>query len=144
MKTWVIVSNATRARLYALEGRGQPLAELKDLVHPEARLKGEEIESDRPGRAFDSRGEQRHAMEPSTDPKHEEAMRFAREVVALLREGFHAHRFDQLCIMAPPQFMGLLRELMDTPLKRAVKGELVKDLTHEDTDRVAAEAWALL
>jgi protein required for attachment to host cells len=144
MKTWVIVADASRARLYELEGRGQPLTELQDLVHPEARLKGMEIESDRPGRAFDTRGDQRHAMAPPTEPKHEEAMRFAREVAALLREGFDAHRFRQLCVVAPPQFMGLLRDEIDGPVRAAVKAELSKDLTHEDTDRVAAEVWALL
>ncbi len=144
MKTWVIVSDAARARLYALAGRGSPLEELQDLVHPAARLKGTEIEADRPGRAFDSHGEQRHAMAPSTDPRQEEAMRFAREITDLLRSGLDARRFDQLCVIAPPQFMGLLRETMDDRVRRTVKGELVKDLTREGSGRIAAEAWALL
>jgi protein required for attachment to host cells len=144
MKTWLIVTDAARARLYALADRSSPLEELQDLVHPAARLKGEEIDSDRPGRAFDSHGEQRHAMEPSTQPKHEEAMHFAHEIADLLREGLDTHRFDQLCVIAPPQFMGLLRETMDDAVRRTVKGELVKDLTRESTDRIAAEAWAML
>lgn len=145
MKTWVMVADATRARLFELDGRNAPLTELQALVWPEARLKGHEIESDRPGRTFDSRGGgQRHAMEPGINPKQEEATRFAREVVQVLQQGLDGHRFEQLCVMAPPQFLGLLRSAMGTPLKRAVTHELVKDLTQEGPARIADETRALV
>jgi protein required for attachment to host cells len=145
MKTWVMVADATRARLFELTGRQAPLTELQALVWPEARLKGHEIESDRPGRAFDSRGGgQRHAMAPGIEPKQEEAMRFARHLARLMQEGLDAHRFEQLCVMAPPQFLGLLRAEMGTSLKRAVASELVKDLTQEGPERIADEARTLL
>jgi protein required for attachment to host cells len=144
MKTWVMVANATRARLFELTGRHVPLTELQALVWPEARLKGHEIESDRPGRAFNSRGNQRHAMEPGLQPKEEEAMHFASHLVQLLQAGLDAHRFDQLCVVASPHFLGLLRAEMGTTLQRAVTGELVKDLTMERPERVAEEVRALL
>jgi protein required for attachment to host cells len=145
MKTWVMVADATRARLFELNGRHAPLTELQALVWPESRLKAHEIESDRPGRAFDSRGGgQRHAMEPGIPPKQEEATRFARSLVELLQQGLDAHSFEQLCVMAPPQFLGLLRAAMGTPLQRAVTRELVKDLTHEGPERIADEVRALL
>jgi protein required for attachment to host cells len=71
-------------------------------------------------------------------------MRFARHLARLMQEGLDAHRFEQLCVMAPPQFLGLLRAAMGTPLKRAVTRELVKDLTHEGNGRIADEVRALL
>jgi len=144
MKTWVMVANATRARLFELTGRHAPLAELQALVWPEARLKGHEIESDRPGRAFSSRGNQRHAMEPGLPPKEEEAMHFAKHLVQLLQQGLDAHRFDELCVVASPHFLGLLRSEMGTVLKRAVTHDLVKDLTMEGPDRIGDEVRALL
>jgi protein required for attachment to host cells len=144
MTTWAVVANSARARIYALERRGAALQELTDLIHAEARLKGHELETDRPGRSFDSAGQGRHAMEPSLDPRKEEAARFAREVAEQLESGYHAHRFEKLCVIAPPTFLGLLRQALDTPISRAVVGELDKDLTHEGTDRIAAEVWAML
>jgi protein required for attachment to host cells len=139
-----VVANAARARLYELTGRGAPLVELKDLIRAESQLKGHEIEADRPGRTFDSAGEGRHAMEPSLDPRKEEAIRFAREIAEQLSDSYKNHDFQRLCIIAPPAFLGLLRQEIGKPLDAAVAGELNKDLTHEPTDRIAAEVWAML
>jgi protein required for attachment to host cells len=144
MTIWAVVANAARARLYELAGRGAPLAELEDMIRAESRLKGHEIEADRPGRTFDSAGEGRHAMEPSLDPRKEEASRFAREIADQLETSYKNHRFERLCIIAPPEFLGLLREEIGKPLDDAVAGELNKDLTHAGTDRIAAEVWAML
>ena len=144
MTIWAIVADAARARLFALEGRGAPLNELEDLIRAEGALKGGEIEADRPGRTFDSVGSGRHAMEPSLDPRKEEAQRFAREIANQLETSYKNHEFERLCLIAPPEFLGMLRAELDGALADAVAGELNKDLTHADTDRVAAEVWALL
>ena len=144
MTIWAVVANAARARLYALEGRGAPLKEVEDLIWAESRLKGHEIEADRPGRTFDSAGQGRHAMEPSTDPRAEEASRFAREIAAELEMRYKRHDFARLCVIAPPAFLGLLRQEIGKPLDSAVAGELNKDLTQAGTERIAAEVWALL
>jgi protein required for attachment to host cells len=144
MTTWAIVANAARARLYALEGRGAPLKEIEDMIWAEGQLKGHELETDRPGRTFDSAGAGRHAMEPSLDPHKEEAGRFAREIADQLETSYKNHAFKQLCVIAPPAFLGLLRKEIDKPLREAVTGELNKDLTHAGTDRIATEVWAML
>jgi protein required for attachment to host cells len=144
MKTWALVANAARARLYEVEGRGAPLKELEDAIHAEAQIKGSELEADRPGRTFDSAGEGRHAKEPQVDPRKEEASRFARDLAHELESSYKNHLFQKLCIIAPPEFLGMLRGELDKPLRDAVAGELNKDLTHEGTDRVAAEVWAML
>ena len=61
-----------------------PLSEIDALVHPEGRLHPREITSDLPGRAFDSGGEGRHAMESEFDPKRQEQVRFADEIATYL------------------------------------------------------------
>ncbi|WP_295543751.1 host attachment protein [uncultured Thiohalocapsa sp.] len=144
MTIWAVVADAARARLFQLEGRAAPLEELKDMIHAEAQLQGREIEADRPGRAFDSVGGGRHAMEPTLDPRREEAERFAREIARQLQSGYEQRRFEGLCLIAPPAFLGMLRAELGTVLHRTVVGELNKDLTHADTARVAAELQALL
>jgi protein required for attachment to host cells len=144
MTTWAVVANAARARLYALEGRGAPLKEIEDLIWAEGQLKGHELEADAPGRSFDSAGAGRHAMEPSLDPRAEEAARFAHEIADQLESSYKQHKFDQLCVIAPPGFLGLLRREIGKPLSGAVAGELNKDLTHAGTDRIATELWEML
>lgn len=143
MKTWVIVASAARARLFeTANGRG-PLEEMKDWVNPQEPLPAQALVSDKPGRAFDTRGGQRHAMEPPQDPKETVAARFAARLADELRDSLSARRFDTLCVVAPPHFLGLLRAKFGDDLQRAVSAELVKDLTREDARRIGEEIAAL-
>ena len=141
MTIWVIVASAARARIFETSGRGKPLEEIADLVNPEERLQRQDLGGHKPGRTFDSQGEGRHAMEAPTDPKDKNALDFAREVVETLEKALHDNRFDALCVIAAPRFLGQLREQMSDPLARLVKGEEAKDLTREATatikDRIA-------
>jgi protein required for attachment to host cells len=144
MKIWVVVASAVRARMFEALGRRAPLHEVKDMVNPEDRLQQQEIEADRPGRAFDSMGRHRHAMGSPVDPKEQGAIRFAKEVVDELEAARHAKRFEALCLVASPHFLGLLRERMSDVLGRSVKGDLTKDLTREDAASVQSHVAHLL
>lgn len=143
MKTWVIVASAARARVFNVSGRHQPWDEVLDLVNSDDRLLQQEFSSDRPGRVVDSARGQRHTMDPSVDPKERAATRFAREVVGELRSGLNDKRFEQLIVVAPPHFLGLLREQMDDVLANAVRDEIAKDLTREDAGSLQAHVAAL-
>jgi protein required for attachment to host cells len=144
MKTWVVVASAARARMFEALGRREPLHEVKDMVNPEDRLQQQDFQTDRPGRAFDSLGGHRHAMGSAVDPKEQAAIRFAKEVVDELEAARHAKRFEALCVVASPHFLGLLRERMSDPLGRSVKGDLTKDLTREDVASVKSHVAHLL
>jgi protein required for attachment to host cells len=144
MKTWVVVASAARARIFESRGGPGALREIEDLVSPEERLEAHELKSDRPGRAFDHLGGQRHAMGTAVDPKEQLAIRFAKQVVDRLAADRHAHRFDALCVVAPPHFLGLLRGGMDAGLARSVKGELTHDLTRQDLRSLEARVAHLL
>lgn len=144
MKTWAIVASTARARIFAASGRHEPLAEIADLVNPEERLPRQELKSDKPARAFDKMGGHRHTTQTSVDPKEQIAMRFAKEVVEKLESDLHRKRFAALCVVAPPHFLGLLREQMSSAMARAVKGDLVKDLTREDAASIQGQVEHLL
>ena len=47
--TWILVANASQAKLYANTGPKKGLALVKDLKHPESREKAADLVSDRPG-----------------------------------------------------------------------------------------------
>ena len=66
-KTWVVVAESSRAKIYGMKNLRTPLVELDDLIHPEGRLHARDLTSSRPGRAYDISGRGRHAMEVDVD-----------------------------------------------------------------------------
>ena len=131
MKNWVIVASAARARIFELFDRRTSWLEIMDLVNVNDRLFRREFSSDKPGRAVDKSGGQRHAMEPPTDPKEQAAAQFAKELVEKLEAALYRGQFAELTVVAPPHFLGLLRGQMSSALAGAVTHELNKDLTRE-------------
>ncbi|MEZ5558173.1 MAG: host attachment protein [Pseudomonadales bacterium] len=134
--TWVVAADSVRARLFKV-AKGRRLEEVADLVAPEDRLKNQDINSDRGGRAFDSMGRGRHAMEKSESP-HEHAVRtFAARVVERLEHGRTAGEFDKLVVVAAPRMLGYLRACFDDPLHDLVVCSIHKELTQETPERIA-------
>ena len=130
---WVLVADAARARVYRADRAHGALVELEDAVHPASRLPGRDILADRPGRALDSHGQHRHGMEPTIDPKDAEARRFARELAGTLRHHHQAHAFTHLILVAPPRFLGFLRDALDPQIAKHVIESFDLDLTQCET-----------
>lgn len=130
MNIWIVVANARRARIFlAKNPLGKNLVEVKTLVHPELGLPEREWLSDVPGRAFDSMGEGRHALEPSMSLKDQEMHAFSRQVAEDLKKAREHNHFDKLVIVASPAFLGCLRKHLDPQLASIVSLEINKDLT---------------
>ena len=136
MVTWVVVASAARARVFELAKRHADAVEVADFLNPEDRIAKREMASDKPGRSFDSLGEQRHVLEKSMDPKELGARRFAKRVVEFVQEGLRNKRFREACVVAGPHFLGLLREQTSTVLSRAIVEEVSKDLTRSDFESI--------
>ncbi len=142
-KVLVLVADAARARIFAATEEAQTLVELEALVNSNAHLRGMDLQTDRAGRSFDSRGDGRHAMAPHTDIKTHAANEFAREV---------AHRFNQLAadknyvnlaLVAAPAFLGQLRKNLAANTRRKTGCEINKDLTGytaREIDRTVTKA----
>ncbi len=126
--TWVLIADATSAKIYVNRGRGSGLEPL-----PHGELAGvnahtRDLVSDRPGRAFDSHGAGRHSMEPPTDPHEHEKARFIERLSDFLAERAERGGFDQLVVVAPPRALGLLRDKLTPAVAKRVVHELHKDL----------------
>ncbi|MBK5940173.1 host attachment protein [Halochromatium roseum] len=72
---WLLVADEARAALHAADTPKGPLSEVQDFIDAANRLPDRDLVTDRPGRAFDSSGEGRHALEPHTEPGEVEAQR---------------------------------------------------------------------
>ncbi len=143
-KTWILVGDSSRARLLLAEHTNAPLQELDTLENPAARLRNQDLSSDGPGRSFDSAGRGRHAMEQRESPKHHEAATFARHLAERLEQARGHGELERLVLVAPPRFLGLLRDEMGTDLSRLVIAEIDKDLTAVDASELRTHLEVLV
>ena len=126
--TWILVANASQAKLYANTGPRKGLVLIKDLQHPESREKAADLVSDRPGQMH-SPGVGQRASQPKTDPKTNEARSFAQELARELNHGRSSGQLERIILVAPPAFMGLINEKLDGPTANMVSDRFEKGYT---------------
>lgn len=125
----VLVADASEARLLVADGPRHPLTEVRAFSHEDSRLPGMAYTRDRPGRTHERVGPLRHAVESPSDPRDEEADRFARALAEAVDGLRDSERIERLAVFAPPRFLGHLREHYPSPLQRLLVHEAAKDLT---------------
>jgi protein required for attachment to host cells len=135
--TWILAADSARARLFALDGERATLRELEDFVHSAGRQKGRELSADAKARNFvRGRHDRAAASEPHTLPEDVEEQRFARELADRLERGRTANAYDRLCLVAPPRFLGRLREALSKEAHKRVSQSVAKDLVALDAATV--------
>jgi protein required for attachment to host cells len=136
-RTWIVVCDASRARFFMTRGYSEEWVKFEEIEHPASRVKSIGLVSDRPGRQLQSQGAHKKAgMEPRTNPHDVEEMRFAHSIAETL-DLAHAHdAFDRLIIVAPPVFLGRLRQAMSDRVRKSVYATLDRDYTHLDEDEL--------
>lgn len=140
MNTWIVVTDASRARLFAANGHNEPPKLIKHLSHESSRLRGSEVISDRPGRSHKRVGPGRFSVADSRlDPRDVEATHFAHELAQVLEDGRNRRAFDRLAVAAPPQFLGLLRSTISPQVKKYLARCIHKDYTKENTRKLSGQ-----
>jgi protein required for attachment to host cells len=135
--TWIVSANASRARVFAQSRPADPLDEVSDLVNEASRLRDRDLETDAPvGERAASRSRNNvgasttpSTYEPKQSAKDRETEAFARQVAEYLVKSHNEGRFEKLCLVASPEFLGILRKLVDPRLHGAVTLEINKDYT---------------
>ena len=126
--TWILIANATEAHLYqspkAKLFNGMEKLELVcEFAHPDGRKKDIDLVSDRLG--HNGHG----TMIESSDLKQFEAERFARELAQSLESSRTSNSFQDLIVIAPPSFHGLLNKHFNEQLQGLVSVNVEKDYT---------------
>ncbi len=143
--TWVIAADASRARIFEVLGQHQAVREIETFVHRESREMDRELRSDAPGRFGSGPQMTGHAQTARFDPSDYEAVVFSREIGDYVEAARTQNRFDRLCLIAPPKFLGLLRQNLGKDAQRLVERELPKDISWFDSidaERYVREALA--
>jgi protein required for attachment to host cells len=128
--TWILVANASLAKLYANLGPNKGLTLVKELIHPESRQKNSELVTDRSG-SMASVGNGQGSKLPQTVPKTHEAKVFAQEIAQELYRGRAKNEFARAIVFAPPAFMGMLNAVLDSPTAQLITDRFEKDYTKE-------------
>jgi protein required for attachment to host cells len=159
---WVLVGDASRARLY--EQRPGPTGGFKLLetfTHEESRAKVRDIVADAqgrkpvgtaggmgqvtaPGMGVGSVYLGRPGTGPETDPKEVEAQKFARELADVLEKGLNDHAYESLVVVAPSRFLGRLRGSVAKTVRKRIEGTIEKDLTWLERPQLEARLRAMM
>lgn len=131
--TWVVAADASRARIFQMLGRNH-IEEIEDFIHKESRQKDRELRTDAIGQYFPkgaqgSNAKMGHAAIERTEPTEHEAEIFSRTIGGYLDKARTQHKYDQLCLIAPPKFLGLLRKNLSKEAQRMVDKEIPKDIS---------------
>lgn len=122
--TWIMVANASHAKLFANKGPNKGLELIKELSHPESREKAAELVTDRIGN-FAGSG----SYAQPTSPKEHEAERFAQEIAHELEQGRVSNAYEKLVLVTSAHFMGLINGRISQQVKSLVSSSINKDYT---------------
>ncbi len=122
--TWIMVANASHAKLFRNDGPKKGLQLIKELLHPESREKASELVSDRIGN-FAGSGSYAQA----TEPKEVEAERFAAEIAHELEHGRVNNDYEKLILVTSSHFMGLLNNRLTQQVRNKISESINKDYT---------------
>jgi len=134
--TWILVANASEAKLYSNSGINKGLKRVATFDHPDSRKKSSDLVSDRSGH-MQSAGNGHGARQPATDPKQHEHAIFAREIAQHIEQGRTGNHYQRLIVAAEPHFRGLLNNTFSTQVHSLISESLDKDYT-KATDKELA------
>jgi protein required for attachment to host cells len=133
-RNWILVANASQARLYANHGVKKGLSLVKEFTHPESREKASELASDQKSSFGQGNGKGSFV---EIDPKENEMEHFALELAKELEDGRTHNHYTRLVLVSSPHFLGLLKARL-TPHVR----DLVSDTVEKDYVRASEKELA--
>lgn len=126
--TWILSANRSSASLFESNWPGKLMRRIQDIPHLKGRLQNQDIDTDKPGRVFDSFGQGRHSTSSKQDPTEHIAQQFALSLAEILNKGRLSHAYDRLVIIAGPNFLGILRAALNENTASLIVQSVNKEL----------------
>lgn len=128
--TWILIANASQARLFKSEKPYHEIELIKEFNHPESRAKTSDLVTDNNGRILNrGRSSPSSVYQEPTSPKEVEMERFAHELAEQLNSGRTSNQFSGLVLIAPSQFHGLLSKFCNNHVRNLIIRTIDKDYT---------------
>lgn len=123
-KTWILITDAHRARCFERDTHNQVLVELSDFIYP-----GTHIAS-AAGKGHGRTGHAGIRFEPHTEAQDQAQHSFAKQLASYLNQAAGEHRFTELVLIATPPMLGALKPALNAAAEKMLKRCVVSDLTH--------------
>jgi protein required for attachment to host cells len=124
-KHWILVANASHARVWERTSFSEPLLEITDWVQPESRMQASATEHSPLGHSLAGRT----GLAPRADLKQQHRSAFAKTLTVYLHEAVLSHRVNALALFASNPFMGELMSHLDAAVQKTIVAKHVLDLT---------------
>ena len=132
-KTWILISDAHRARCFERDNGDQSLTELADFLFPPKSLQQQASGGDLTGAAGKGHGRTGHAgtqFEPHTDGHTKERIGFAHQLAHYLNQAVEAHECPSIVLIASSPMLGEIRPVLSYAAEKVLTRCVASDLTH--------------
>src|SRR5579872_4849254 len=133
--TWAIVFDSNMCRIFKYSKKHRQLETVKELNHPENKLRDIELTSDKPGHYKSSHSTNGSYSQPS-DPKEIKIDSFAREIANELDHHRNINAYHKLIIIAAPHMNGLLLKHINKHVEKLISKNIEKDLMHQSNQEL--------
>jgi protein required for attachment to host cells len=117
-RAWIVLADSASARLYEMEGLHGNWTLVGELAHPRSRaLQQWELDGHGPARVKQTRGE---------------LEKFSVELAKALEHGLARRAYEQLVLVAPSAFLGILREKLSPRVLARIANVVERDYLHMD------------
>jgi protein required for attachment to host cells len=139
---WVVVCDGAKALILENVGtKGRPNLKTKEVYEHDG-SPTRDLGTDAPGRAIQSVGSMRSAME-QTDWHEQEEERFLRKLANRLEAAVMAGQTRSLILVAPPRALGMMRRIYSSHVRNALQAEVDKDLIKLPVNKIAKHLTAM-
>lgn len=128
--TWVVAADASVCRIFDFYRQPEHFFLIKEISHPENKLKSKDLTAGRPGNRLSSKTGRSSAYEHTGGQKGVNIDNFSREIAKTLEEGRVSGAYHKLIIVLAPKMNGLVSQHMNKQIKNHVSYKIAKDLTH--------------
>ena len=139
--TWIVTADSARARVLQAVDQQSQFTEVEDFLNPEARMSERELTEDAHPRFRGTAGPGSDRQETSAGEHATEL--FAKRVAERLNKARTEHRYDELQLVAEPQFLGKLRNALDDEVGKLVTREVPKNYAALDARELERRLRAL-
>jgi protein required for attachment to host cells len=136
MAVRIIVGDESEVSFFDAADADAGLTLIEKIDNPAARQPDRDLESDRPGRAYNSTTGARSAVDGERSTRRSSHEDFARLIAEEVERGRNAHEFERLVLIAGPRMLGLIRAALSAPARQLVAAEVSKDLVHADEQAI--------
>ena len=126
---WILVANASRARLFSTDELAENWTLREEFYHEESRVLSHELQS-QPDKLEGGIRRKPETERSAHGLQEQEQERFARQLAERLDQGLNAQAFERLVVAAPPTFLGMLRKAISPQVQKRLMLDLRADYSN--------------